>query len=371
MKTRCLILPLVLVVSMESMAAAQSGRETAQVTAPSVDGSGVDELIENDLKTLEDPSLSSPVRRTNLQAIVEATQTDSRAAIEIGFAGREEPERLRATLKLAGPVSRDSDRSELATLKGLADQTSVTLGFRRLGKTPEEIRQDVVEKLTAAIGKDAAAFREKLDVAWSKENPAKAVPSDVSTDDLSPRGRRNFLKGIGATGGSFFFASEATYATPTTFNFAVAETLERRQEKHDGYSGTISAGWLPVVSPLPYVGLSFTYEDSFEGKVKQQVCEPFGPVGSLRCQSLALGAPGRVEKQLLQLESRRFFPRATAAIGLRLTRDFENDVTGAELPVWVLRNDSGLLNGGVAVGWRSDTEAWTFSAFVGSPFGTK
>lgn len=370
MKTRCLILLLVLVASMTSMAGAQSGRENSQATSSS-DGFGIDELIESDLQTLEDPSLSSPVRRTNLQAIVEATQTDSRAAIEIGFAGREEPERLRATLKLAGPVSRDSDRSELATLKGLADQTNVTLGFRRLGKTPEEIRQDVVEKLTAAIGNDAAAFRGKLDVAWSKENPANAVPSDVSTDDLSPRGRRKFLKGIGATGGSFFFASEVTYATPTTFSFAVAETLERRQEKHDGYSGTISAGWLPVVSPLPYVGLSFTYEDSFEGKGKQQVCEPFGPVGSLRCQSLALGAPSRVEKQLLQLESRRFFPRATAAIGLRLTRDFENDVTGAELPVWVLRDASGLLNGGVAVGWRSDTEAWTFSAFVGSPFGTK
>jgi hypothetical protein len=364
MRAHDLILLLALLVPATSMAADQT-----PAPAPVTGGGGVDALVESDLQTLEDPSLSSPVRRTKLQAILEATQTDSRAAIEIGFAGRKEPERLRATLKLAGPLSQDTDRSELATLKGLAGQTSVTLGLRRLGKTREEIREAVVQKLTAAIGKDPIAFRNKLESAWKAENPGVAVPSSLSTDDLSARGRRNFLRGIDATGGSFFFAGEATYAVPKAFSFAVPETLERRQEEHDAYSGTLSAGWLPVVSPLPYVGLSFTYEDSFEGQGKQQICEPFGPQGSLRCQSLALGAPRQVEKQLLQLESRRFFPRATSAIGLRLSRDFKNDVTGVELPVWVLRDASGLLNGGVALGWRSDTEEWTFSAFVGSPFG--
>jgi len=360
MKARDLILVFALLVPTAAMAVDQ---------APATGGIG--ELIESDFRSLEDPSLSSPVRTTDLQAIVEATQTSSLAAIEIGFASRENPDRLRATLKLAGPVSQDSDRSDLATLKGLADQTSVTLGLRSLGKTREEIRKEVADKLQAAIDKDPLAFRNTLESAWQAEHPGVAVPSDLSTDDLSPRARRNFLRGIGATGGSFFFSSEATYAVPKTFSFVIPQTLARRQEQHEGYSGTVSTGWLPVVSPLPYVGLSFTYEDSFESQGKQQICEPFGPVGSLRCQNLTLGAPKQVQKQLLQLETRRYFPRALSAIGLRITQDFKNDVTGVELPVWVIRDRSGMLNGGVAVGWRSDSEEWTFSAFVGSPFGTK
>src|SRR6185295_1836555 len=150
-------------------------------------GGSVDELVENDLKTLEDPSLSSPVRKTDLQAVLEATQSNSSAAIEFGLESRERPDLLRATFKLAGPISQNTDRSELATLKGLSDQTSLTFGFRSQRRSREEIRQDVVNKLTAAIARNPLAFRNDLEAAWKAENPGQPIPAALSTDDLSSR----------------------------------------------------------------------------------------------------------------------------------------------------------------------------------------
>lgn len=325
--------------------------------------------IQNTFRTLEDPSLTSPARRTNFQATLNATQSASEAAIELGFSCPGQPGRFRTTLKLSGPVNKQEDRTELATLDGLAGRTKLTLGVTYLSRTEKEVVTTVTTNIQNAI--DAPGFLKKIEAACLADNPGNPDCGSTTTNDLSPGARRRFLKGMGATGGSFFFASEATYSAPETFKFVVPATLERKKEQHDGFSGRASFGWLPIVSPLPYVGLTFTYEDIFVPASPQQVCEPLNSIGALRCSNLALAPPTESKSSLLQLELRRYLPQATAALGLRVTRDIENDVTGIELPFWVVRDASGMLNGGIAAGWRSDTETWTLSAFVGSPFGSK
>ncbi len=324
--------------------------------------------------TLRDPSLTSPARMTDLQAILAATRTDTRAEIEIGVELAEDASKdreFRASFKLGGPVSKDDKEPELATLEGLANQASLSAGLRWVLHTPEAIRRATTQRIEDLAD---AQIRDLLEKAWLAENPGKSkdgVPDALSTDDISPQGRRKVLRQIIGDNpkGTWFFSGEATYAAPTTFKFTKAETLERLEEEHDGWTAAVSGSWLPVVSPMPFVGFNYRYEDSHKPQDKRQICSPFGTTGALACDNLVIGAPAALRKHLAQLEFRRFFPKATAGIGLRVTHDIENSVTGAELPVWVLRDGAGLLNGGVAVGWRSDTEAWTFSAFVGSPFG--
>ena len=329
--------------------------------------------------TLRDPSLTSPARlnENKLQAILTANRTDTRAEIEIGFEREKKPgeetsnSQFRTSVKLGGPVSKDDKETELATLDGLADQVTLSFGMHYVQETPEAIRKRVAENIAKRLQDDPDLFVKQLGDAFSRENPGK-TKSDVSTDDLSPRARRSLLRNLKGPGrfGSFFGNVEATYSAPTTFKFVDAATLSRHEESHDGWAATLSGGWLPVVSPMPFVAINYSYQESHESQGKRQICAPFGPPGALACDNFVVGAPGYQRRQLAQLELRKYFPKATAAIGLRLTRDIENSITGVELPLWILRDDAGLLNGGLAAGWRSDTKAWTLSAFVGSPFGS-
>ena len=61
-------------------------------------------------------------------------------------------------------------------------------------------------------------------------------------------------------------------------------------------------------------------------------------------------------------EYRRFFKH----IGLspRVSRGFEDNVTGIDVPVYFLK-DNGGFTGGVRLGWRSDTHDISASVMVG------
>ncbi len=268
-------------------------------------------------------------------------------------------------------MSKDDKEPELATLDGLADQVTLSFGIHYIQETPEAIRERVANTIAGRLNGDPNLFLTNLDAAYARENQGK-TKSGVSTNDLSSRGRRRFLRDLKGPGlfGTVFVNGEATYSAPTTFKFVDAATLGRHEESHDGWAATLSGGWLPVVSPMPFVAINYSYQESHVSQGKRQICAPFGPPGALACDNFVVGAPEYQRKQLVQLELRKYFPKATAAIGLRLTRDIENSVTGIELPLWIIRDDTGLLNGGLAAGWRSDTKAWTLSAFVGSPFGS-
>jgi len=309
-----------------------------------------------------DPSLSSASRLPRLQAILAATRTDTRAELEFGF--RSLPmasSELNTGLKLSGPISKDASEAKLATLEGLSDQAKLTFSLRLLTPRPESrfFSGDI--------------FINALKTTWAAENSGKAVPNDIILTDLPPNGQAQVLKDTGLGRGLWLLGLEGVYAAPRTFKFAIPETLANAKEEHDGYSIAGSLGWLPLRQRSPYFfGVTYRREEGYQEQGKRNICTPFGVGGALGCSDIVLGAPAKQTKDLGQVEARLYFHGGELAINPRFTRDFAHDVSGAELPLYFLKDSNGILNGGLAVGWRSDTREYTVSAFVGTmanPFG--
>lgn len=67
---------------------------------------------------------------------------------------------------------------------------------------------------------------------------------------------------------------------------------------------------------------------------------------------------------VLGFELKQFFG-ANFAVAPKVYVDVTDQILGIEVPLYILQDKKGGLTGGVTPGWRSDTKAFTASAFVG------
>jgi hypothetical protein len=51
-----------------------------------------------------------------------------------------------------------------------------------------------------------------------------------------------------------------------------------------------------------------------------------------------------------------------------MTFDFKSDVFGIDVPLFLVRNKEKQLSGGIRLGWRDDTDAFSAGVFVGKAF---
>ena len=156
------------------------------------------------------------------------------------------------------------------------------------------------------------------------------------------------------------------------FTWSDAGTLAKKEARHTLYSAAVAFGVFPLISiraksPLQglyYVGVNGIYETSYKAQSKTNLCVPFGTGGVLRCSDVSIGSPSKRIKAIAQLEARKYFGPSFLAIP-RVSRDFRNNVTGVELPLFFIKDQKGGLNGGISLGWRSDEKSIVASVFVG------
>jgi hypothetical protein len=305
---------------------------------------------------LRDPSLSSPAREPNLQAILSATTSSTQAQAEIGL---KQSDTFSGSIKIAGPLGKQNTQTKLASLTNLSDQATLTVGIHYLTPSPT----------AKAFSLAPEKFFDALCAAWLSNHPGKApkdCPSDLSTNDLTPSTRRAFLNFLNLAHGIFVLALEGTYGAPKTFDFLSGATFANEKEHHSASSIAVSAGWLPLQVGFFFVGLTFRYEQSYMSTVMRDICQPLGTQGTSQCQNLPIGPPQKMISNIAQLEVRQYFAGGQLAINPRISRDFKQKVTGIEIPVYFLKDGKGNLNGGISPGWRSDTRSVTVMAFVGS-----
>ena len=308
-------------------------------------------------KAFVDPSLSSATRVPTLQALVSATRTDTSAAIEINLNSTAAAQSaFQAGLKLSGPIKKGASEANLATLEGLASQAKITFSLHWMNPRPE----------LKFFNRDV--FIKALTVEYKAEKPdGTEDPDELLMTDLTSKGQAKVLSDIGLGRGILLIGAEGTYAAPTTFEFANPDTLVAAKERHDGYSIAASFGWLPLRQAVPYfLGLTYRREEGYHDQDSHQLCKPFGVGGALDCADTVLGAPVKQVKNLGQFEARVYFHDGELALNPRISRDFANGITGVELPLYFLKDGNGVLNGGLALGWRSDKREVTLNAFVGS-----
>ena len=309
-----------------------------------------------------DPTLLSSGRLSGTQAVLVGSADKKVAAAEFTLRPGDSAETFLMSIKVAGPVAKNSGPTVLGTLDGLTDHVTFTAGLRWLSA-------DVKKRIFAST---PAQFHEALWAAYQLY-PARAGVNedDVANVDIRPEGRRQIMQGLGLSRGIGLFSVEYSRAAPTTFKFVDPDSLTAQKESHGGDAVTLSAGWMPLRWGLYYLGATYRYEQRYASNPMVELCTPIGPVGSLRCGDQSVGAPKEKTRSVGQVEVRHYFPGSDIGINPRLSRDFENKVTAFEVPVYFIRNAQGVLNGGLSLGWREAGEdeatgAWSVAFFIGA-----
>jgi len=111
--------------------------------------------------------------------------------------------------------------------------------------------------------------------------------------------------------------------------------------------------------------LSYRREDSFKAADSRHLCTPssVGPSGTLECADFVVGEPSPDNGNALSVEQWMSIA-GVAGIRLKFSHDFTKDVSGWELPVYVIPDGKGGIGGGVRVGYRTDDKKPRFSVFV-------
>lgn len=149
-----------------------------------------------------------------------------------------------------------------------------------------------------------------------------------------------------------------------TFKVADSMTLEEDSFAKNGRAISLSGSLLTKQDN--FWSLSYVNEDAYKGGTAKEICIPFDIEDSLICKSVVLEQPTEKKTDRGVLEFRRFFG-SSFAISPKVAHNFDDDVTGAELPLYFLKGKDGALSGGIKATWRSDTRDLSLGAFVGTP----
>jgi hypothetical protein len=142
-----------------------------------------------------------------------------------------------------------------------------------------------------------------------------------------------------------------------------ATTLKDRSEEKT--SASLKA--FVTIQPLrrqQFFEFSYKRSISWEDQDEVILCPAGG--GVLTCKKGAGGPPSKTERDLVSAEYRQGFGK-NFALSFKLSYDARNDVTGADLPLYFVKDGNGGLSGGVRFGWRSDTDDTMAAIFIGAP----
>lgn len=158
----------------------------------------------------------------------------------------------------------------------------------------------------------------------------------------------------------------------STFDYFELPTLQKRDETELPWS---AGAYYALVSRTRRTLYSFgvDYQESYKASSTATACPLPDYVTHLQCVTGSLAGPGKKEKHLASVEMRHQFEGGTwfpdgVGMSLKFTRDFNNNESGVDLPLYLFRSDKGFLTGGIRAGW-TDTDQFNGGVFVGTDFG--
>lgn len=282
---------------------------------------------------------------------LEGTTTDKTVLGQFGL----QYHRVSLTIGAKAAVGKDpTATTTLADLDGLRNKTTGEFGIYSshwLGvRDPAPVLGPVCDEYGETTGKtENKDFKCRL--GWFKKDPSAA-------------GRKAYQAIIDKISAPtiFFWGGKGSIA-PEEFKFVGKTDLKSGTERHTSWSFSALAG--VAFKSNTVVTASYRRQVAYKAGDTAQVCSPVGTTDSSTCTEKVLGAPGSPDKtNTLSLEFKQFFG-AHFAVAPKINRDFTKSVTGIEAPIYLLRDKTGGLTGGVTLGWRSDKKEFTASAFVG------
>lgn len=147
-----------------------------------------------------------------------------------------------------------------------------------------------------------------------------------------------------------------------TFDYLTPQVAEK-SEDHLAWGLGASASFIaPSREFLFSVGAN--YGRSYRPGRDVILCPPSNGTDPVECVSGPLGPPAERKSKVLWAEARGGI--SSIGYSLKVAHDFESDTTGVDLPIYLLRNKSGALTGGVRLGWSEETDV-VYSIFLSSP----
>ncbi|GJI91264.1 hypothetical protein [Duganella hordei] len=273
------------------------------------------------------------------------------------------------SLLFSTPLSK-RNTTELLTLDGLATGSSVAFQYSSFSasfRPALATERAAKDQICAVVLKKKQAKEDKKASDPKAEQPIECDSSDVEKYG-TPKQQKDWERlswGDAAMPPQIWGAS-AEVGFPT-HDYVNTDTLAKESSKEHPWSVGAYYALSPDRSNTIY-SISAKYQRSYEDGKEGVLCPVVAPTGvsSVSCASGALGATVRKTKKLLAFDVRHDF--GNVAVGLTITRDFAQPATSVELPLYLIKNSDGKLNGGLKFGYRSDTKQYGAGVFVGSAF---
>jgi hypothetical protein len=273
------------------------------------------------------------------------------------------------SLTASAPLNKTADETSVATLDGLANSACVELGFTQffaMGKLSAGFVVSKIRELDAICTRVLVARKVKDGTplpAGTEQCDSELVEKYGTSEDKHAyeslfwdlRNSNRWLWGGSAKLGY------------QEFSFVTATATSAQKSSETPWAAGLWGAVQPQGKPF-LITLSAQYQRSFKEGDTAAMCPVAGPAGtSTICVSGPLDAPRRITKRLVTAEARWRF--SGVGLALAVTRDLEADVTGVELPIYLVADKDGKLTAGLKAGWRSDTQRGSLALFVGKPFG--
>lgn len=215
--------------------------------------------------------------------------------------------------------------------------------------------------LAGVVVDDSSAFSLGLIGPVNKKEPVSEL-ADLDGLVGNTRAELAWTRHIAAATHRKFYA-RVTGAAPR-FEYRTVPGLNSAAMRKAAFSG---AGGVAFITNLHVLRLGYRYEQTYKAPNSQSVCVPanFGVADAFTCTSLVVGAPTRSRKNIIEGEYRVVFAKyISASVGV--SHNVHSNVTGFDVPIWMIPDASGSFGGGVRFGYRSDGHKRpTLSIFVG------
>lgn len=311
----------------------------------------------------DDPTLRSPLAVPQPKLILETTK-DGKTVIKARI-GMEMQKKYILDLQVASPTNQSGDTT-LATLDGLSDGTSAEVGFSRIiwrERDAWSMLDDARERddSNEPLNKSLMRFYSDTDPS-TRSSAVAALGSTLYKSAVKTS--REHLKSY-----TPIFLTARAKVGQQEFHFVDEETLRPGDQTRSGHELTASVG--AYMRGKFYTSLSYRGGREFAAGRKANLCSPFEGTDSLECRDLVVGVPKERKTEDLEFEVRRLF--GTLGFAARLSRDLQKNVTFVEVPIYFMQKLGASemeLNGGVAMKWRSDTDDYSLSVFIGPALST-
>lgn len=300
---------------------------------------------------------------------VKASMRLSRPNLNGGLSGLATDDTL--TLTASAPLDKNNPRTDLGTLDGFANSSTLKLRWTRFQARIVNGRRLRESAEIERAARDACRAKAEGDAARIKACATSAADYEFVKANLDAGTADRFVRMAFGGGPAFAFGVEGSIGY-RKFNFVDAASFSK------GSAQKVPWGLKAFVSLLPGLGLTsltgaLEYQDAYKDQDTAVIC-PAGTGGTVQCLSGPLGAPKNDRKLLGSLEFRHLFtlpdraPLSSVGFSAQFTHDFRSGASGIDVPIYVVPDEKGNLLGGVRFGYRSDTDKLAVGVFVGTAF---